>query len=757
MPPSPASTDSKPPVQTLDSLPLEIARCILLHLPLIEVLSLSAVSRGVRRLFRPADTEVQFAADHLLEHFPTLRGVPCDHGDSDDDESDDSGSIHSDGGDDASDWTDIDDDDDDCYDDSSDDSGDSYDSYDSNTSINAPAEYAGDDSDDDDESDGTDHDNTQVSKKRPHMSYKLANDRLLKHIRDLRRLPVCYALALLKIQDFEYEAIDTITFEFDEDRYFAYLDYSNKEREQAYLEILLLAGVCELGMGFQEVEYEWEGRWYRRKEAFRMVHSWAASTGSIEVARCIIETTKNSVKMLPLGYVGEKLSVQRGRKIVLLGKGDPKDVSESIQLLALDACHDGTVPLLRFLLDTYPASFANFAPLRTAYYGKTTYFHVAYKYEQEEVIRTLADYSKRPPYGQAPDPAQKYNPALSMVDPNSRMSLLQCAADEDNIAMVRLLLELGADPNFVWRPPHDEGCRGSCCRRVTRAGHDLPVLHVVCDSVMGSDELIPLLVAHGADPLQRNTAGCTALMKCGSGRAVRLLLKAVEQHMPLVKHELLSARSGNGNNVFHRTIEKSDIFTVGPFVEGIKKAGREDGGWELKKAVFGTKGRLNQTVLHMACTFDDLGKLVLDALMDGVERDTSAFGEMRELFLIVDDQGHTPVHAAAIKGLQKTLSKMLEVLSAVNDGMCKKVLETRAASKGRTPLHAAAKSGSLPCVRLLLKHGADPGIRDAAGRTPLMAAEAKRQEEVTRVLREVTPKEAAGREIAETKSRKKRK
>ena len=37
----------------------------------------------------------------------------------------------------------------------------------------------------------------------------------------------------------------------------------------------------------------------------------------------------------------------------------------------------------------------------------------------------------------------------------------------------------------------------------------------------------------------------------------------------------------------------------------------------------------------------------------------------------------------------------------------------------RTPLHYASKMGHVCCVRLLLKHGANPNARDGDGYTPL--------------------------------------
>ena len=50
-----------------------------------------------------------------------------------------------------------------------------------------------------------------------------------------------------------------------------------------------------------------------------------------------------------------------------------------------------------------------------------------------------------------------------------------------------------------------------------------------------------------------------------------------------------------------------------------------------------------------------------------------------------------------------------------------------------TPLHLAARAGSLPCVRELLQAGADVSALDAAGQTPAEAAPAG---EVADALRE---------------------
>lgn len=52
----------------------------------------------------------------------------------------------------------------------------------------------------------------------------------------------------------------------------------------------------------------------------------------------------------------------------------------------------------------------------------------------------------------------------------------------------------------------------------------------------------------------------------------------------------------------------------------------------------------------------------------------------------------------------------------------------------RTPLHLAVRRGSLPCVELLLKHGADVNAR-ANGKTPLDLAAVNKREKIAEVLR----------------------
>ena len=76
--------------------------------------------------------------------------------------------------------------------------------------------------------------------------------------------------------------------------------------------------------------------------------------------------------------------------------------------------------------------------------------------------------------------------------------------------------------------------------------------------------------------------------------------------------------------------------------------------------------------------------------------------------------GTTPLHLAAIRGNAPAVAALL----AAPGVSCK----TAASKSLRTPLHEAAASGSVECVRLLLKAGADPRAQGSDGKTPASVA-----------------------------------
>ncbi|KAJ3112941.1 hypothetical protein HDU96_003967 [Phlyctochytrium bullatum] len=743
----------------LHSLPVELARRILLHLHPVDLISLSSVSRDVRRLFRPADSEVLFAEDHLLLHFPAL----CDDIDLDSDDYVlyDSNETDSD----CSDHGDIDDricsdsDDSDFYSDSDD--SDFY--SDSNDS---------DIRDSKDDSQGSSSvalcgESHPKSKKEPLLIYVEGKNDLRRHIgARFQKLPLCYALALIKLEDFNKRIIKIMT-------YVKTLCHSEdntdaeKHRQMVFFERVLLVVVRNLEMGFEEAEYEWEGRWYRRMEAYRAVRKCIGMAGSIEAARRVIQTEAESVTILPLGYVGEKKIKWLSR--TLLGEGDPTDISESIREIAYEACVQGTVPLLQFLLDTYPESFSD---LDTRLVNRATYLQTAFRFGHKDVISTLVDYMKRPPYGKATgaaDPAQRYNPALSIRDRKSRLSFLQAAIHDQNEPMVRSLLELGADPNFLLPAPAPVRCADCCenccyCEYCYRPGYPRAVNSSMCQHCgmcrleedaplsiaccLDDPELISLLIAHGADPLSRSAGGETVLMECWSVKAASALLEAVEAHAPHAMHDLLVAQCDWGGNVLHVAVRDKNQGLFMVVMNAITKVGGSDDVWALKTTVLAAKTCGGRTPVLLACIDDAMCKLVLDAMFD--EADPGTFSEMRKVLLVCDSMDHTPAHLAAVRGHEATLRKIVEVLSAVDDGLCQEVLGMKAGTDKCTPLHFAAGkaggwgeggNGSLACVKILLEHGADRGVRTRWGETPLMIAEEGKQSELVRLLRAVSPPE----------------
>ena len=82
--------------------------------------------------------------------------------------------------------------------------------------------------------------------------------------------------------------------------------------------------------------------------------------------------------------------------------------------------------------------------------------------------------------------------------------------------------------------------------------------------------------------------------------------------------------------------------------------------------------------------------------------------------------GEHSLHKAASEGDAGSLQQLLENgHSPKARGGITCWLRGASETPSRTPLHYAAKSGHLICIRLLLKYGADPNSKDGDGYTPL--------------------------------------
>ena len=103
----------------------------------------------------------------------------------------------------------------------------------------------------------------------------------------------------------------------------------------------------------------------------------------------------------------------------------------------------------------------------------------------------------------------------------------------------------------------------------------------------------------------------------------------------------------------------------------------------------------------------------VDALADSLARKRGVFG-------------YTPLHEAVASGNHEVLDYLLTTTSSAH-------VNSRADS-GYTCLHLAASRGHIPCLRVLLKNGADISITDDFGKTPKQTAEISCKGDAVRIL-----------------------
>ncbi|KAJ3101198.1 Ankyrin repeat and FYVE domain-containing protein 1 [Phlyctochytrium bullatum] len=677
------------------SLPAELTRHIVRLLHPADLAVLICASRGVRRLFRPAVTEVQFALEHLEARFPGLR-APKEYDELRQKMNGSRGAGNQ------------------MY---------------NGAGISAfEAGFNEDDGHDSDE-DGDDSDadsfldfKLELCSDLARVSSNAAYQKLQFEV-PLRRLPLCYALAVLKTDNFDRNSFKTITHRdfIDHDMGFSRAEGRVDEGKAVWLERLLSTAICNLGLGFGIRLIEWEGRIYKCKEVNSFVRKLVAFLDSVETVRHIAEIEKNSIELLPVDGT-ESLD----KKLYILPRifDEPeKNFSKSLQSLAFEACTYCGVSVLRFLLETYPSTFADMARYRSTF---NAYLEQAFRHGYVDVVRVLADIMKRPPYcGETPASQRP------LVTGDANLPFLVEATRKGDDAMVRALLAFGKDPNVVAHdPPTYRGVRARGKPVIYEHA-----LHVACDN--SHTELIDLLLLHGADPLARDSGNFTPLMACRTAEASSALLEAVERHMPHARQELLVAQCAKERTALHWAIVQKDLERVRVLLKAMEKMFHDDGGRAVKNTIFTTTDLYRETVLNQACVAgDDFGTLILSTMFDSAGPDRNTFKDMRKVLLIDDCKGFVPVHSAAMSGHETTLRKTLEVMSAVGDGMRKKLLEMKSGEHERTPLHLAAWNGNLDCVRMLLEHGADVEAVDRSGATPLVLAEKRKRKSVVQVLRE---------------------
>lgn len=126
-----------------------------------------------------------------------------------------------------------------------------------------------------------------------------------------------------------------------------------------------------------------------------------------------------------------------------------------------------------------------------------------------------------------------------------------------------------------------------------------------------------------------------------------------------------------------------------------------------------------RTILHRHARRNQTDKMLAFLVAHGL---TAASIHALRAFDVTDNDGHTPLHEAALAGATQTARVLLfgppPTQERAGDCLCRTTLQTT--TTGNTPLHEAASAGHTELVRLLLDAGAgaDAMIRNKNGELP---------------------------------------
>jgi ankyrin repeat protein len=98
-----------------------------------------------------------------------------------------------------------------------------------------------------------------------------------------------------------------------------------------------------------------------------------------------------------------------------------------------------------------------------------------------------------------------------------------------------------------------------------------------------------------------------------------------------------------------------------------------------------------------------------------------------------EDDGSTPLHAAAWKGFSEMVQLLIDREADVNAMSVNEHF-------GGTPLHAAAHGNRKEVAELLIMAGADISVKSANGRNPLEETEVHKATKVAKLLKEHAPR-----------------
>lgn len=306
--------------------------------------------------------------------------------------------------------------------------------------------------------------------------------------------------------------------------------------------------------------------------------------------------------------------------------------------------------------------------------------------------------------------------------------------------LVRKLLDLGADPNVECFAPDDPG-RGY--------GRETP-LHAAAAVL---PQVIPDLIAHGADVNAKDGTGATPLMNAKD--------QPLEFVAPLVDHGAdpnvvdessgmtplqLAIQAGNAPVVRYLLANGGMIPPhTDPELDPIKMAAHArsldtvklvvEQGYSVNKAYGGALHAGDYEIVKYLVengmdvnATDQFGLTALHTLSGSVET-----GDILDLLLdrgadvtVADQQGKTTLHTNLWGNNEELWAALVRRGADVN----------AADHQGKTPLHDAAEDYGMNAVQFLLEHGAISNARDAAGNTPLHTAMWRLEPAMVRLLLE---------------------
>jgi ankyrin repeat protein len=306
------------------------------------------------------------------------------------------------------------------------------------------------------------------------------------------------------------------------------------------------------------------------------------------------------------------------------------------------------------------------------------------------------------------------SPADSDDDPHGRTPLMR-AAEYGRAGVVRLLLAAGADPNRLDQSGetalHNAALRQwpEVVRLLLDAGADAGVVDTILHetplheaAAFAGDAVVEMLIAAGAPLDLRNGDGETPLhIAAGRGlpRHVEALLAAGANPDLADKRGVSPLRAAIGGKRHEVWDNDGAALPLARVAAGIDAA--------LPDALAAGMAEVAQVLLARGADPDARDRHGRPALAAAAELPDAG---MLETLLAagagLGEAGVEALFAAAVANRPASLDVLL------GQGVA---LEARDAH-GATPLLRAAGAGAVAAVRLLLERGADPGLRDAAGR-----------------------------------------